>query len=274
MNLILLPRHFPIIVFIGSFNLACSQVSLKIVMNKDEGLWIGGPIKMETSIVNNGHSKARVRYPAGCMQMEFFYKNDLDSFWRQINYTCISDDTGPLVTIKPGESTFTRPWALKIEDLLEPDNQYTLKVVYYPARSWGVSYDPNLKKQTTRVKYIIKDVPFTTGPLSPTDQQALQWIKEQEMLRLYLHPNDSIIDRGSFNKIIEFLGDFPNSSFSGGMKYLYIIYATDTQIPKGHLSREDYEKAMNYWQDIQNADFTLHTFRLMRLREILRQKNE
>lgn len=272
MNLSLLPRHFPIIVFIGSFNLACSQVSLKIVMNKDEGLWIGGPIKMETYIVNNGHSKTRVRYPAGCTQMEFFYKSDRDSFWHQINYTCISDDAGPFVTIEPGESTFARPWALNTSDLLEPDSRYTLKAVYYPARLWGASYDPNLKKQTTRLKYVIKDAPFTTGSLSSADQEALLWIKEKEMLQLYLHPNDSIINRSAFNKIVDFLNHFPNSAFSAGMKYLFIIYAADTQTSKEHLTRADYEKAINYWQDIQNSDFTLHTYRLIRLREILRRQ--
>lgn len=274
MKCIFFIRHIPIIIFLGSLNAACSQVNLNVVIDNNDHLWLGGSIKIETSIVNNGHSKVRVRYPAGCTQMEFFYKNNRDSVWRQINYTCISDDAGSFVTIEPGESTFIRPWVLQFEELLESNAQYTLKSVYYPTRSWGASYDPNLKKQTTRVKYIIIDVPFATGPLPPADQEALQWLKEKEILRLYLHPNDSTINRSSFEKIVDFLNKFPNSTFSNKMKCLYIIYATNRQPAPENLSRADYEKALRYWQDVQNGDFPLETFRLIRLRDTLRQKRE
>lgn len=273
MNFLIFTRHLPIILFLALLNLACSKVHLHVVVADSDSIWIGRPIKAQTSVVNKGRFKVRVFSPRSYAQTQFFYKRDGDSLWSELPITWPGHDQW-MLTIGPGKSTVADYWKLEAGALLEAGASYTLKTVYHPTRALGTEYDPNLKKQRNRAKHIIRDLSFATRPLPAADRQALEWLTSKEMLSLYLGSNDHVIDRVSYDKITGFLTLFPHSVFSDRMKYLYIAYAADRNPPPQNLSQADYETALRYWEEVKGGDFNSESFRLAALKEKLKHQPE
>jgi hypothetical protein len=223
------------------FQIACIndanafQLRLEVKIDNKDSVWIGGPVLVEVSLSNKSKRSKEICVPDEDYATRYYIKRLEDTTWRQIQMARTSDCTFRASAPKLNSSEtykFAIPLFIeiekwkKIEGLLVPNQEYTLRTVYFKkTKKWKSCSTPpkwNIN-QPDQFGFLYQDVKFHTTKLDTTELKAYQWIKENHLGRAFVdrHFYYSWSEKEK-ESIKQFICLFPDIRFTPWAAYLIV----------------------------------------------------
>lgn len=208
---------------------------------------IDGKFSFTVEIENVGLFNTETMEPISQDQIFFYLKEAGTDEWRKISMRKFGCDPSYPITIKKGQKTI-REYSFRASYMLQPDKSYTVKAIYYPREVGNYYHDPNKHKHCPKYLCREHELVFRTDTLSKASEEELMWLKQNDLIQIYLDDYFPSIYKKDFQALENFIQLYPKSIFTHRAKWLYVRYVA-FDLPLKDISIETIQKAIDFCKD-------------------------